>query len=216
VLDFLRREGLRHPNIVEMSDFFEDDTNYYIEMVPHGLPGMDLFDYIELRTSMDEQEARNIFVQVARAIHHLHTTAMVVHRDIKDENVVLDGDGNIKLIDFGSAAYIRNGPFDVFVGTVDYAAPEVLLGHSYAGKQQDIWALGVLLYTICYKENPFYNVDEIMDRELRIPHIISQENLDLIRLMLDRDVNRRPTIEQVLTHPWFDGLPSPAESLTLV
>ena len=118
VLDFLRREGLRHPNIVEMSDFFEDDTNYYIEMVPHGLPGMDLFDYIELRNSMDEQEARNIFVQVARAIHHLHTTAMVVHRDIKDENVVLDGDGNIKLIDFGSAAYIRNGPFDVFVGTV--------------------------------------------------------------------------------------------------
>lgn len=118
VLDFLRREGLRHPNIVEMSDFFEDDTNYYIEMVPHGLPGMDLFDYIELRTNMDEEEARNIFVQVARAIHHLHTTAKVVHRDIKDENVVLDGDGNIKLIDFGSAAYTRNGPFDVFVGTV--------------------------------------------------------------------------------------------------
>lgn len=52
-----------------------------------------------------------------------------------------------------------------------------------------------------------------MDRELRIPHVISQENLDLIRLMLDRDVDRRPTIEQVLTHPWFDGLPSPTEAL---
>ncbi|KAF8445187.1 hypothetical protein BGX38DRAFT_1143538 [Terfezia claveryi] len=215
VLDFLGRGGLKHPNIVEMSDFFEDDVNYYIEMVPHGLPGMDLFDYIELRANMDEEEARNIFVQVARAIHHLHVTALVVHRDIKDENVVLDGDGNIKLIDFGSAAYIRNGPFDVFVGTVDYAAPEVLSGHSYAGKPQDIWALGVLLYTICYKENPFYNVDEILDRELRIPHIISQENLDLIRLMLDRDVDRRPTIEQVLAHPWFDGLPGPKEALAL-
>lgn len=118
VLNYLGKEGLKHPNIVEMSDFFEDDINYYIEMVPHGLPGMDLFDYIELRANMDEDEARNIFVQVARAIHHLHTTALVVHRDIKDENVVLDGDGNIKLIDFGSAAYIRNGPFDVFVGTV--------------------------------------------------------------------------------------------------
>lgn len=43
VLDFLRREGYQHPNIVEMVDFFEDDVNYYIEMVPHGLPGMDLF-----------------------------------------------------------------------------------------------------------------------------------------------------------------------------
>lgn len=118
VLDYLRRDGFKHPNIVEMEDFFEDDVNYYIEMVPHGLPGMDLFDYIELRTNMDEQESRSIFVQVARAIHHLHTKALVVHRDIKDENVILDGEGRIKLIDFGSAAYIKSGPFDVFVGTI--------------------------------------------------------------------------------------------------
>ncbi len=118
VLDYLRRDGLRHPNIVEMEDFFEDEVNYYIEMVPHGLPGMDLFDYIELRTNMEEEECRSIFVQVARAIQHLHVKAHVVHRDIKDENVVLDGDGNIKLIDFGSAAYIKHGPFDVFVGTI--------------------------------------------------------------------------------------------------
>jgi protein-serine/threonine kinase len=118
VLDYLRRDGLRHPNIVEMVDFFEDDVNYYIEMVPHGLPGMDLFDYIELRVNMTEDECRSIFVQVVKAIHHLHTKAHVVHRDIKDENVVLDGEGNIKLIDFGSAAYTKNGPFDVFVGTI--------------------------------------------------------------------------------------------------
>jgi protein-serine/threonine kinase len=123
VLDYLRRDGLKHPNIVEMADFFEDSVNYYIEMVPHGLPGMDLFDYIELRVNMQAAECRSIFVQVARAIHHLHTKALVVHRDIKDENVVLDGDGNIKLIDFGSAAYIKNGPFDVFVGTIGKCFP---------------------------------------------------------------------------------------------
>jgi protein-serine/threonine kinase len=118
VLDYLRRDGFKHGNIVEMADFFEDDTNYYIEMIPHGLPGMDLFDYIELRVNMEEKECRKIFVQVAEAVHHLHTRAKVVHRDIKDENVVLDGEGNIKLIDFGSAAYIKSGPFDVFVGTI--------------------------------------------------------------------------------------------------
>lgn len=118
VLDYLRRDGLKHPNIVEMEGFFEDDVNYYIEMMPHGLPGMDLFDYIELKANMDETECRNIFRQVVDAIHHLHTKALVVHRDIKDENVILDGEGKIKLIDFGSAAYIKNGPFDVFVGTI--------------------------------------------------------------------------------------------------
>ena len=118
VLDYLRRDELRHPNIVEMTDFFEDDVNYYIEMVPHGLPGMDLFDYIEMRSTMDEAECRNIFLQVVDALHHLHTKALVVHRDIKDENIILDGESKVKLIDFGSAAYIKNGPFDVFVGTI--------------------------------------------------------------------------------------------------
>jgi len=119
VLDYLRKPDFKHPNIVEMEAFFEDETNYYIEMVPHGLPGMDLFDYIELRSNtMDENECRDIFVQVAKAVHHLHTKANVVHRDIKDENVILDGENNIKLIDFGSAAYIKSGPFQVFVGTI--------------------------------------------------------------------------------------------------
>lgn len=42
----------------------------------------------------------------------------------------------------------------------DYAAPEVLQGKAYGGKEQDVWALGILLYTIVYKENPFYNIGE--------------------------------------------------------
>ena len=130
VLDYLRRPELKHPNIVEMEAFFEDDTNYYVEMVPHGLPGMDLFDYIELRANMDEAECRSIFVQVVKAIHHLHTKALVVHRDIKDENVILDGEGNIKLIDFGSAAYIKSGPFQVFVGTIGTVYPYPFLNPS--------------------------------------------------------------------------------------
>ncbi|POR34034.1 Serine/threonine-protein kinase ppk6 [Tolypocladium paradoxum] len=132
VLDYLRRPEFRHPNIVEMEGFFEDDVNYYIEMAPHGLPGMDLFDYIELH----------------------------------------------------------------------YAAPEVLAGKPYGGKEQDVWALGILLYTIIYKENPFYSIDEIMDRDLRVPFTISDESIDLIRCMLNRDVKGRYDINQVLEHPW--------------
>lgn len=231
VLDFLRKEGLQHPNIVEMADFFEDDINYYIEMVPHGLPGMDLFDYIELRVTMDEAECRMIFRQVAAALQHLHCVAKVVHRDIKDENVILDGVGNVKIVDFGSAAYIKSGPFDVFVGTIgklhprshtephssspalrrrhpshafttDYAAPEVLRGSPYRGKEQDVWALGILLYTIVYKENPFYSIDEIMDHDLRVPFVQSEPCLDLIRKMLDRDVEARIGINAVCEHEW--------------
>jgi protein-serine/threonine kinase len=77
-----------------------------------------------------------------------------------------------------------------------------LAGKPYGGKEQDVWALGILLYTIIYKENPFYSIDEIMDRDLRIPFVISEESIDLIRSMLDRDVGQRYNIEQVLAHPW--------------
>lgn len=84
----------------------------------------------------------------------------------------------------------------------DYAAPEVLAGKPYRGKEQDVWALGILLYTIVYKENPFYSIDEIMDRDLRIPYIMSDDSIDLIRAMLDRDVSSRITIQEVIAHPW--------------
>ncbi|AOW06594.1 hypothetical protein BKA91DRAFT_141627 [Yarrowia lipolytica] len=191
-----------HPNIVGMVDFLEDDECYHIEMEAHGNPGIDLFDLIELNPQMPEAECKSIFRQIVSAVAHLHGLG-IVHRDIKDENIILDGKGLLKLIDFGSAAYVKNGPFDVFVGTIDYAAPEVLSGNPYLGRPQDVWALGILLYTIVYKENPFYNVDEILEGELRVPFVMSDDCLDLIRMILNRDVNKRPTVEQIRDHPWL-------------
>ena len=88
---------------------------------------------------------------------------------------------------------------------IDYAAPEVLAGQSYRGKEQDVWALGILLYTIIYKENPFYSIDEIMDHDLRVPYVISEASIDLVRAMLNRDVDQRITISEVLDHRWCKG-----------
>lgn len=192
----------QHANLVEMKDFFEDDQNYYIVMSAH-VPGMDLFDYIELNTSMTEWECKCISLQVAKALAHLHSLD-IVHRDIKDENVVLDRNGWVKLIDFGSANYCRNGPFDTFHGTLDYASPEALDGKPYMGKEQDVWACGILFYTLIYKENPFYNIDEIMDRDLRVPYVVSDKSIDLIRRMLNRNVPERLTMDAVVQHDWYE------------
>lgn len=192
-----------HPNIMRIIDFFEDEQYYYLETPIFGNPpAIDLFDYIEVKKDMTEHECQFIFKQIVLAVFHLHRHG-IVHRDIKDENVIVDERGIIKLIDFGSAGYSSLGPFDVFVGTIDYASPEVLRGEKYEGKPQDIWALGILLYTILYKENPFYNVDEIMEGNLRLPPVISEAPTRLIEKILTRDIARRPTITDILEDNWL-------------
>lgn len=196
----------KHPdgNILALIDFFEDDDYYYIETPVHGETGcIDLFDLIELKTNMTEYEAKLIFRQVVSAVRHLHSQG-IVHRDIKDENVVVDSKGFVKLIDFGSAAYVKSGPFDVFVGTIDYAAPEVLSGEPFDGRPQDIWAIGVLLYTIVFKENPFYNIDEILEVNLKFHGTkgVTEECINLIKMILNKNPSQRPTIDEVYNNEW--------------
>lgn len=201
IMAFLNSEP--HPNIMRILDFFEDLKYYYLETPIFGdPPAIDLFDFIEVKKGMKEMECKFIFKQVVMAVYHLHKNG-IVHRDIKDENVIVDENGIIKLIDFGSAGFTRLGPFDVFVGTIDYASPEVLRGEKYEGKAQDVWALGILLYTMLYKENPFYNVDEIMEGDLRIPFVISDSSQNLIKKILVRDVDKRITITDIVEDEWL-------------
>ncbi|KAI9487316.1 MAG: hypothetical protein EXX96DRAFT_552654 [Benjaminiella poitrasii] len=195
-----------HPqvNCCALETYMEDEDTYYVVMKVYGLSSMDLFDYIELNEKIEEEEVRNIFRQVALAVSHIQMLH-IVHRDIKDENILLDETGCVHLIDFGSAAYFKEGrTFDTFGGTLDYCAPEILKGMPYEGPAQDIWSLGTLLYTLIYRENPFYNVDEILEHDLRIPFVLSEGSLDLIKKMLNRDVEKRYTIQQVLEHPWLN------------
>ncbi|KAJ9477783.1 putative protein kinase [Pseudozyma hubeiensis] len=149
-----------HPNICRMLDFFEDHEFYYLVMPCFGR-GQDLFDYVESAPDgLAASQCRSIFGQVADALWFLHANN-IVHRDIKDENVVLDGQGNAQLIDFGSAAHVRPGKlFDTFSGTLDYAAAEILQGEKYAGQAQDVWALGVVGFVLLCGECPFWNGEE--------------------------------------------------------
>ncbi|KAI8390270.1 kinase-like domain-containing protein [Blakeslea trispora] len=198
------RKLQRHPhnNCCQLVTFMEDDDYYFLVMNLLD-DSMDLFDYIESNNDMTEDEMKRIFYQVACATKHLHQQG-IVHRDIKDENIILDRQGRVLLIDFGCATYYKRGKrFDTFAGTLEYCAPEILQGQPYAGPPQDIWSCGVLLYTLIYHENPFHNIDEIMEKELRVPFVLSEASFDLISRMLQRDVESRLNIDDVLNHPWF-------------
>jgi serine/threonine protein kinase len=132
----------------------------------HGA-GQDLFDFVESAPDgLSTVEVRTIFGQVADGVRFLHANS-IVHRDLKDENVILDfrhGRPHAQIIDFGSAAHVRAGRlFDTFSGTLDYAAAEILRGEQYGGREQDVWALGVVGYVLLCGDCPFWNGDEAVE-----------------------------------------------------
>lgn len=89
---------------------------------PSAPQGQDLFELVDANADgLTPPVVRSILSQIAEALYFLHEHG-IVHRDIKDENVVLDHLGNIQLIDFGSAAYVKDGKkFDTFSGTLELA-----------------------------------------------------------------------------------------------
>ncbi|KAJ3333630.1 hypothetical protein HDU76_005859 [Blyttiomyces sp. JEL0837] len=183
-------------------------------------PSMDLFECIEHHDWLPEEKARLVFRQVASAVCYLHGRG-VVHRDIKDENIVIDNFFNVRLIDFGSATVEPRGNpnhlFDRFYGTIQYASPEILRGEKYRGRPTDIWALGVLLYTILFGEVPFSSSDQAMLAMYKPPRFRSNADaMMLLDWMLDKDPKRRPTAEEVLRHPWMRHSSSSTSLASLV
>ncbi|KAI3624980.1 hypothetical protein CBS9595_000341 [Malassezia furfur] len=157
-----RGEVTGHPGICKLLDFFEDEEYYYLVMPRFG-DGQDLFEYVESSTyGLDPADVRNFLGQVCDVIAYMHANN-IVHRDIKDENVILDRYKMTQLIDFGSAARLRaNRTFDTFSGTMDYAAAEIIQGEKYTGPPQDVWAFGVMAYVLVCGECPFRHAQEVV------------------------------------------------------
>lgn len=198
--------SIQHPNIIRFIDFFKDTAFYYLITEMYGVPwnknpskpAMDLFECIE-SINLTEPIAKRIFTQVLNACCFLAQNN-ILHRDIKDENILVDADFNIKLIDFGSAAYM-DGVFNRFAGTMQYCPPEIRQGQEYRGPEQEVWALGLLLYTLLYSGAPLSQVDNIES----VQQQISPLAMDLLSNMLHQDPNKRPTLDSIKKHPWMES-----------
>eukprot|EP00121_Abeoforma_whisleri_P000351 Awhi_evm1s312 len=144
---------LDHPNIVRTYDCFQTETELFI--VSEYLGGGDLFDRINpLMGIDDEKRVKKYFAQIVKAVKFIHSCGLS-HRDLKPENIMLSDDDEIKLIDFGLSG---NGDEEVnsLTGTLSYMSPEVYRKSSFSnGKAADIWALGVILYTMIVGNVPF-------------------------------------------------------------
>ncbi|KXS11269.1 kinase-like protein [Gonapodya prolifera JEL478] len=207
VLDKIRKDPQRSAYVAHLVDFFADEKYFYVVMPCLG--SADLFDYVEMYLGkgshrIPEGIVRHIFKQVVEGVAYLHAKG-IVHRDIKDENVIVSDNLDVTIVDFGSAAFYGPGVnFTTFCGTLDYASPEVLEGNTYRGPEQDIWALGILFHILLFSENPFRDVAEITSKELRFPYQVSEQAFELLNWMLQRDPGNRPSAEEVVGHEFFN------------
>ena len=187
-------------------------------------PNESIFDYLYVKkTGFNELYSKIIFHKILKGIQFCHQNN-ICHRDIKLENILLDENFNPKICDFGCACYNESNLSDN-IGTIQYKSPEISNSMKYDGFKADIFNLGEILFLLvtgnlgfnrATKHDPKYNMimkekyDEywkIVESQHQFNEInLSQEFKDLYLKMVEYNPKYRPSIDEILNHPWFNDI----------
>ncbi|CAK78483.1 unnamed protein product (macronuclear) [Paramecium tetraurelia] len=213
-IDIMRK--LDNKNVLQLHEIFEDENNVYL--IVDYLQGGELLKQIE--NSLDgytEHLVQNLMYNLLTSLNYLHSK-QILHRDIKPENLILrskDCLTDLVIADFGlSDIYNEQGVY-LFqrCGTVGYVAPEVLRDEFYDYKV-DMFSVGVILFILLTGEMPFESnsdTDDLLRQNAQCKidfNKLNQKSIspaaqDLVRLLLDENLNIRPNAQQALLHDWF-------------
>ncbi|KAJ9050931.1 Cell cycle serine/threonine-protein kinase cdc5/MSD2, variant 5 [Entomophthora muscae] len=203
---------MNHPNVVKYYSSIEDADFVFIfmEICRQG----SLKDLLFHRKILTEPEVRFYMLQLLSAVEYF-MESKVIHRDLKLANIFVAEDMTLRIGDFGLACKLEAGQDrrTTRCGTPNYTAPEVLYqdSHSY---EVDMWALGIIMYTLLVGTPPFQGNGKLKETyfkiqtaELKLPPRanISPEAWDLITLILQAKPEERPDFQQVRSHPFFQG-----------
>lgn len=189
------------PYIAKIYTTFEDDDNIYIVM-EYCSQG-DLFDF-RPKYLMPLDKVRDIIKQITLALIETHSKG-ITHRDVKLENILVCGDDNYKLTDYGLSD--NNKVMHTMTGTLDYISPDILSGEY--DNRTDIWSLGVLLYILLYNRMPFHGeTDGIIIQKIKLGDYKNRLNrndhsIDLLSRMLEVNVDERISLHDILLHPFI-------------
>lgn len=191
---------LRHPNIVDVTDFGEvsPDGEFFLAM--ELLDGESLADRIARQNHLDSHESVTIAADIARGLAAVHAVG-IVHRDVKPENIFLAKNpaGGVvpKLLDFGISKERNDITTQqrALTGTPAYMSPEQANGETQLDPRTDIWSLGVVLYEMLTGMHPFVepNYQALMTAIAERPYRPIEKNipLDICRIV-DRCLAKRP------------------------
>ena len=198
-------------------DFFECPNFYAI--VLEYVQGKELYEILANDfKSLTDLNKKKIFRQLADACSYLHEN-QIAHRDIKSENVLVDANYKVVLIDFGFSVIIdpQNPLFTDHCGSSQYAAPEMILQIPYDPRISDIWALGVILFTLITGELPFNFGGSKTERKMfyqiakgdyQLPGPVNQYDpaaLSLLKSILRTKPEMRASIQIILDSEWIEN-----------
>ncbi|XP_075842939.1 serine/threonine-protein kinase Nek1 isoform X8 [Microtus pennsylvanicus] len=197
--------NMKHPNIVQYKESFEENGSLYIVM--DYCEGGDLFKRINAQKGalFQEDQILDWFVQICLALKHVHDRK-ILHRDIKSQNIFLTKDGTVQLGDFGIAR-VLNSTVELArtcIGTPYYLSPEICENKPYNNKS-DIWALGCVLYELCTLKHAF-EAGNMKNLVLKIisgsfPPVSLHYSYDLRSLLsqlFKRNPRDRPSVNSIL------------------
>ncbi|XP_050372089.1 CBL-interacting serine/threonine-protein kinase 4 [Argentina anserina] len=198
-----------HPNVLKIHEVMATKSKIYIVM--ELATGGELFAKIARHGKLPESLARRYFQQLVSALRFCHESG-VAHRDVKPQNLLLDGNGDLKVSDFGLSALpeqLKNGLLHTACGTPAYTAPEVLYRVGYDGSKADAWSCGVILFVLLAGHLPFDDSNlvamhkKIQRRDYVIPAAVSKPARRIIYQLLDPNPNTRLSVGAVMEKPWF-------------
>jgi serine/threonine protein kinase len=170
---------------------------------------------------LSEQAAQPLFQQVVSAVAHCHRRNIVL-RDLKLGKIFFSSESREKLViaDLDGAKVLSNTQplLTDQKGSPAYVSPEVLICRPYDGKAADVWGLGVVLFVMLTGTYPFqdrrpaklFEKIQLAWHAVKFPETLSTSALKLIKRLLSRDPKTRPSIEDLVSHPWVRGETAPA------